>query len=668
MKSIVIFSGTTEGKTLSAMLAKDGIRHHVCVATDYGKDVMEESSFAEVHVGRMDAEEMRAFFSGLVGYTDCVVVDATHPYASEVTANLKEVTDGLGIEYIRVLRGAESGQGKDGDVCTYSDIAECASALDRTTGNILLTTGSKELGTYCDNVSEDTRKRTYVRVLPAIDSLRICEEAGIEQSHIVAMQGPFSLSMNEALIRQYDIAHLVTKDSGTAGGFGEKKAAAESCGISLHVIRRPSDEQGVSAGEAYEMITGRKAPEAEGKMAISLIGMGMGTEKSLTLEGRKALDECDAVFGAERLLGEVAAKRKYPLYLAADIIPVLEKEEIKRAAIVFSGDTGFYSGAKKMIAALKASLPDADIRVIPGISSIAYLAAALSESYDDACLFSIHGKKTERELVALTDKVKHNRKVLVLLSGPGDVPEVAARLAKAGIKGRICVGENLSYENESIKELRIEEALEYSGDGISTALIYNDAPLRRSVYNAMRDSDFIRENVPMTKECIRHESILRLGLKEGDVFFDIGGGTGSVAIEAAGLCPDLDVRTFERKPEAAPLIQRNIEKAGLFNVTVVTGEAPECLEGQPKPDCVFIGGSGGKLGDIVETLHNKGEGIRFVVNAVSLETIEEARQIIKKYAPREQDAVVITVSDIEEIGTHHILKGQNPVWIFSFTL
>ncbi len=668
MKNIVIFSGTTEGKMLSAMLSNDGIRHHVCVATHYGKDVMEESSFAEVHVGRMDAEEMRTFLSGLAGDLGCIVVDATHPYASEVTANLKAVTEELEIEYIRVLRDSESEESQDAGMCTYSDIAECAAALNQTNGNILLTTGSKELGAYCENVSEDTRKRTYVRVLPAIESLRICEDLGIEQSHIIAMQGPFSLSMNEALVRQYDIAHLVTKDSGATGGFGEKKAAAKGCGICLHVLRRPSDEQGVSAKEASRMLTGKEATASEGKMVISLVGMGMGAEKSLTIEGLKALEECDAVFGAERLIKGLPAKRKYPLYLAADIIPVLEKEDINRATIVFSGDTGFYSGAKKMIVALNKSLPDADVKVIPGISSISYLAAALSESYDDACLFSIHGKNTERDLNALTDKVKHNRKVLVLLSGPGDISEIASKLAKAGIKGRICVGENLSYENESIKELGMEEALEYSGDGISTALIYNDEPVKRSVYNAMRDSDFIRDSIPMTKECIRHESIIKLGLKEGDVFFDIGGGTGSVAIEAAGLCPELDVRTFERKTEAVDLIQRNIEKAGLSNITVITGEAPECLADQPKPDCVFIGGSGGKLGDIVETLHNKGDGIRFVINAVSLETIEEARQIIKKYEPREQDAVVITVSDIQEIGTHHMLKGQNPVWIFSFTL
>ena len=666
MNRVVIFSGTTEGRVLSDLLAGERIRHTVCVAGSYGKEMMEENGYAAVRVGRMDAEEMAAFFTTLEMDKEGVVVDATHPYAAEVTSNIKKAADSLGIRTIRVVREEESAW-KDGALM-YADLTECADAMDRTTGNILLTTGSKELSVYSERVSKDTRARTYVRVLPTQESLKLCERAGIQPDHIIAVHGPFSRQFNEAVIGQYDIRHLVTKESGAAGGFREKREAAAAAGAQLHVIARPSAEEGVSVGEAFRLLTGRELRDDRTGPEISLIGIGMGAEDCRTEAAERALRGCDAVFGAERLLEGIACPKKYAMYRAGDIIPVIEREGIRRAAVVFSGDTGFYSGAKAMIRALKAWRSDLQLQVIPGISSFAYLAAKLGESYEDACLFSVHGKNTDRDLMALADEVRYHRKVFVLLSGAGDVPEIAKRLTGRGIKGRVFVGTDLSYENETVREMTLEEALSFSGSGITCALIVNEDPERRPLVSAKRDSDFIRANVPMTKECVRHESILRLGLREGDVFFDIGGGTGSVAIEAAAQSPGLTVYTVEKKSGAAELIRENILKAGLGNVNVVEGEAVEVLPGMPKPDCVFIGGSGGKLREIIDILHSKGGGIRFVINAVSLETIEEAREAVRSFAPSDAEIIMMSVSDIQKAGSYHMLHAQNPVFIFSFTV
>ncbi|MBO6016247.1 MAG: precorrin-6A reductase [Lachnospiraceae bacterium] len=665
MKKIVIFSGTTEGRVLSTMLAAEKVHHTVCVATDYGREMMDENPYASLHVGRMDEEEMLSFLEDLKLTDENLVIDATHPYATAVTANIKKAAAGLGIRYVRVVREEE--QMQTGGIRRYEDITECAAAVDQTVGNILLTTGSKELGKYFAGISQESKARTYIRVLPSMESLKLCEREAIEPDHIIAMQGPFGRELNEAIIRQYDIKHLITKDGGSAGGFREKIDAASACGAQVHVIVRPHEE-GVGVDEAFAMITGKTPHRSEPALQISLIGLGMGDPDSLTVAAKNALCDCDAIFGAKRLLRGIFCRKKYEMFLAADIIPVLEKEKIQKAAIVFSGDTGFYSGAKGMGKALKEWRKDAQIRVIPGISSFGYLAAKLGESYDDACLFSIHGKNADKDLQMLLDKVRYQEKVFVLLSDAGDVARIAGLLIRNHVEGTIVTGTNLSYENETIREMSFREALEFDDDGIVCALIYNRNPGRRHLIKIKKDDDFIRDKVPMTKACIRHESILRLGLREGDIFYDIGGGTGSVAIEAAGLHPGLMVYTIEKKQEAAELIRQNIKKSDLSNITVVEGDAARVLGDMPKPDCVFIGGSGGELPLIMEILRSKGEGIRYVLNAVSIETIAEVREIINTYHPRDEEAVMISVSDVHKTGAYHMPKAQNPVWIFSFTL
>ena len=665
MKKIVIFSGTTEGRTLSNLLSLKRTEHTVCVASDYGKDMMTEDPYAHIHVGRMDKEGMKLFLVSLADKEGMVVIDATHPYATDVTDNIRQAAAEKGYEYIRIKR-KESVLPKE--AMQYGDIAECAAAVDKLEGNILLTTGSKELGRYCENVSAETKARTYVRVLPSAESIRICEEQGVEARHVIAMQGPFSTELNEALIRQYEIKHLISKDGGTNGGFEEKLTAAVKNGVQLHVLSRPVREEGVSVEEAYRILTGNEFPAESEELRISLIGTGMGDTGCMTIAAREAAEKSEVVFGAERLLGSIVHPHKYAMYKADDIIPVLEKERPKSAAVVFSGDTGFYSGAKFLAERLREWKEDADIRILPGISSFSYLAAALGESYEDAGFFSLHGKNSEKDYIALVKSVRQKAKVFVLLSGSRDIPELAGRLIQAGIKGSMCIGVNMSYNDETIRELDFEEAMSYQGEGIVTALIRNRQAEASAIPVFKKDEDFIRGDIPMTKECIRHESIIRLEMKDGDVFYDIGGGTGSVAIEAAAMYPASKVVTIEKKKEAVELIRENIKKAGTGNVEVMEGEAAEILRELGRPDCVFIGGSGGRLAEIIDILRSKGEGIRYVINAVSLETLEEVRKIIKQSDIRDERTIMISVSEARKMGAHHIMTAQNPVWIFSFSI
>ena len=703
MKRTVIFSGTTEGRWLSEKLCAMGQPHMVCVATEYGKEMMQENALTRVHVGRMDTEEMAQFLQAEGYGRGDLVVDATHPYAVSASQNIKEAARRAHCRYLRVVRAQKSAPGDpapDGDktreygqMHVYGTTLECALALNACSGNILLTTGSKDLGLFCRNVPEEGKKRLYVRVLPSPESLHLCLAEGIEPDHVIAMQGPFGLELNLALIRQYQIRHLVTKESGSAGGFEEKVKAARAAGIVSHVIRRPSEETGVGAEEALKEIleaaadrplsklpdegdkeTQKDSPgtacetEADRRMTVTLAGIGMGSLAGETCEVREAVASADVVFGAARLVQGLQKKETCALYQTADIIPVLEERKPRRAVILFSGDTGFFSGAKSAAGRLKAWNRDIDLQILPGISSVSFLAAKLQESYEDAVLFSLHGRNTDRHMTELIWKIRHNGKVFLLLSGAEDLRRAASRILEAGIRCRIYAGSSLSYSHEKVEELTPEEASGYACDGPVTAMIRNLSPEKRLLIPLRKDCDFVRDRVPMTKECVRHESIIRLSLRESDVLYDIGSGTGSVAVDAASLHPSLNVFAIEKKPEAAALTRENALRSGLGNVTVIEGEAPGALEGLPAPDCVFIGGSGGQLAGIIDAVHAKRSGIRFVINAVSIETVVQIQEAVRRYTPEKVEAVQLSVNEIRQAGAHHLLQANNPVFVVSFTL
>ena len=141
-----------------------------------------------------------------------------------------------------------------------------------------------------------------------------------------------------------------------------------------------------------------------------------------------------------------------------------------------------------------------------------------------------------------------------------------------------------------------------------------------------------------------------------------------MAVDAASLHPSLNVFAIEKKPEAAALTRENASRSGLNNVTVIEGEAPGAFDGLPAPDCVFIGGSGGQLAGIIDAVHTKRSGIRFVINAVSMETIVQIQETVRRYTPEMVEAVQLSVNEMRQLGTHHLLQAQNPVFVVSFML
>jgi precorrin-6Y C5,15-methyltransferase (decarboxylating) len=692
---ILIFAGTTEGRRLAELLDQNGIPCVVCVATEYGAQLMNgqnrEDTCMEVRQGRLGRDAM----SELMREEDFLaVVDATHPFAVEVSENIRESAACCGLPFFRLKRDT-AGKAALQEGKYFSDSAECARYLQQMKGNILLTTGSKELAVYCaDNV---LRERLYVRVLPGRESLEICEKMGIPGSHILALQGPFSEELNLAILRQYQIRCLVTKESGETGGYFAKLRAARQAGAQVCVLGNPERGEGLTFGQVcveLGRLTGKHI-ETNGNLKISLVGIGMGSRECLTVQALETIRTADYIFGASRLLesvgelgrmqeGTSGETKAYPYYRAADILPCLEEilserqGESVKAVVLFSGDSGFYSGCRGLYRELKAWTPaqkaEVDIEICPGISSVSYLAAAVGVSWQDAGIVSLHGRRDSGVARAeLLDAVRRHERTFVLVSGAEDVRALGALLTGERGNLRVIIGSRLSYPAQEIAEYSTEECAKLEKNGICTCLILNkavdnpDMAGQRFVTHGLPDAAFQRGEVPMTKEEIRETAICKLRLTEGAVVYDIGSGTGSVAVEIARCSPTIAVYALEHKESAVTLIRRNAQKFRVHNLTVVQTHAPEGMDGLPKPTHAFIGGSDGRLKEILKMLREKNPQMRVVVTAVSLETVAELTEIASGKDVEESEIVCLQSSRARLAGRHHLMQAENPIYIVSFT-
>ena len=244
MKYILLFGGTAEGRELAAWLAAEGWRVTLSVATGYGAELAPHQPGITLSAGRLDRGEMEQL---MASRPFACVVDATHPYAAEVSANIRAAAEAAGLPLERLVRPADGA----GDCLRAGSMAQAARMLADLPGSVLLTTGSKELTPFA---APGLRERCFPRVLPTLESLGRCLELGFPARNVICMQGPFSKELNAALIRQLDVRVLVTKDTGERGGFPEKAAAARETGCALLVVDRPGRETGLELAALKERL------------------------------------------------------------------------------------------------------------------------------------------------------------------------------------------------------------------------------------------------------------------------------------------------------------------------------------------------------------------------------------------------------------------------------
>ncbi len=388
---------------------------------------------------------------------------------------------------------------------------------------------------------------------------------------------------------------------------------------------------------------------------VVLLGIGMGNPDTLTLEGKKAIDRAEVLIGAKRVLeGIDTLVTKINAIESKRIAEIIEESNYTHYVVAFSGDTGFYSGANS----LRPYLNNHQVTVLPGISSLSYFSAKLGIPWEDTYVLSVHGRKRN-----VARGVSEHYKTFLLTQG--NVGEVCRELIQAGLEEvEIYAGQNLSYPEERIVKGHPKELVKEEFPSLSVLLIINNK-YKKEYRIGIKDEEFVRGSVPMTKSEVRAISISKLYLENNSILCDIGAGTGSITVEAAILCQEGRVYAIEEKSEAVELIHRNVEKFGLENVTVCHGSAPDSLAFLETPDRAFIGGSRGNLHSIVNTLLNKNKNIRIVINAITLETLMEALDIFKMYSFEDVEIVQASISKTKEIGNYHMLMGQNPVFIIS---
>ncbi len=659
MSKIIIFAGTVEGRALAEELAGSGIQVHVCVATEYGEKLLPKGDNLSVTSTRLDAEEMKQL---LEAEQAALVIDATHPFAVIVSENIKKACTETSRKYLRVLRDSlrpkQEGMREQEDIIYVESVEAAVEYLKSVDGNALLTTGSKELAKYTSVT--DYKNRFYTRVLSTPEVAVMCAELGFEGKNLICMQGPFSEELNYAMLKQIDAKYLVTKESGQAGGYLEKINACIRAGVKAIVIGRPREEEGISYEQCLKLLTREYGLKT--KRYISLIGIGMGSRGNMTLEALQACQESDLLIGAERILEALGREARPALvsYKPVEIREYIEEHpEYKNIVIALSGDTGFYSGAKRLLEELK----DYEVTVLPGISSCIYLCAVLQTSWEDVSFYSIHGREEN-----ILHGVRTQEKVFTLMGGKQGMKELCQKLLEYGYQEvMLSVGERLSYPEERIIRGTPGELLEQDFSELCAVLIENPAAKAAVITSGLPDESFIRGKVPMTKEEVRSISISKMRLNRTSVIYDIGAGTGSVAVELALLADQGRVYAIEKKKEAVELIEENKRKFGVDNLTVIEGLAPDAMRDLPVPSHAFIGGSTGNMRSILIQLLERNPTIRIVINAIALETVAEAVEEVKALGIADAEFVQVSVSKAQTLGNYHMMMGQNPVYIISFT-
>ena len=674
MYKVLVFAGTTEGYEICRFLADHQVRTMGFAATEYGGKSLTENEYLTVQTGRLDETAMEQVF---IQEKPEMVLDATHPYAAEVTLNIRTACEKTQTLYRRVLR--ESGSREDKAVYVES-VQAAAQYLDQTQGNVLLTTGSKELAGFTG--MKNYQERLYARVLSLPNVMQACAELGFEGKHLIGMQGPFSRELNAAMLRQYRCKYLVTKDTGKAGGFQDKIDAALECDAVPVIIGRPLKEEGMSVKECKRFLT--EYFSLTHQPHITLLGIGMGRREMLTVQGKNSLDQADLLIGARRMVDSVRRPDQdvFIEYRSQEIKDYIDSHpEYDNIVIVLSGDVGFYSGAKKLLDVLQqnklsqnsfgsetagqsSSVQNTvkpEIQVQCGISSVVYFMSKIGLSWDDAKIVSAHGRRCN-----LISYIHNEKKVFAILGTSDGVAVLASKLVDYGMSDVLLyVGENLSYDNEKIFVKTAGELTEYTGNPLSVICAVNESAGKRLETHGIKDEEFIRGKAPMTKEEVRTVSLSKLRLTEDSVCYDVGAGTGSLSIEMALRAHQGKVWAIEKKEDAVELIRQNKVKFAADNLEIIEGLAPEALKDLPVPTHAFIGGSSGNLKEIVQILIEKNPQVRIVINCITLETVSEALETAKEFGFEENEIVQLSAARSKAIGRYHMMMGENPIYIIT---
>ena len=469
--NILLFGGTTEGRELAERIADSAHSVYVCVATEYGASLLPDKDNVTVSSVRLSEEDI----SGLIVKNSFdICIDATHPYAAAVSENVRVACNVNGLKLYRISR--ENTEYASADAVYVDSVGKAVDYLALHSGNVLITTGSKELREYVR--LDEYKSRCYVRVLPVSDVIKECESLGFDAGNILAIKGPFSKDMNVAMLRTLNAKYMVTKASGSKGGYSDKLDACRECGVIPVIVGRPEEKERVtySTEEIYKLLS--IDCDKENKKTAYIVGMGCGNKGLITVAAREALMNSELIIGAARLVASVKdicqgtasdIKEYYTCYNREAIVNRLADSKVNCVSLIYSGDIGFYSGANGIDTALQ-EMGYSVVR-IPGISSVVYLCDVLGYSWNEYEFLSCHGRSLD-----ITSLRLRGDKLAILLGDEEDASAICTQLAYSCDKDNyhIVLGENLSYDNERIRRGAPSDFIGVSNDKLSVLLIVRE--------------------------------------------------------------------------------------------------------------------------------------------------------------------------------------------------
>jgi precorrin-6Y C5,15-methyltransferase (decarboxylating) len=413
---------------------------------------------------------------------------------------------------------------------------------------------------------------------------------------------------------------------------------------------------------------------------LQVIGIGPGRPEWLPPAITELVKNCEILIGGSRALKLFPDFTGRQYSLSGDLASSIEVIrnallEEKVVGVLVSGDPGFFS----FLPRLKKEFQEERIDVYPGISSLQFAFARAGLPWQEATFASVHG----RELSVLPQTI--NRPTAVLTGGENTPQKIAQFYLEHGYNPLISIGNALAYPEEFWATMDAEHLAQEKMLLTNAIVILYPASEQDTKYNSKQntiqdnlqsikkgtgcrigipDEEFLRGKVPMTKSEIRVQVLAKAQISKSDRVVDIGAGTGSISIEAAGLASEGVVYAIEHNPEAQELIHANQRKFGVSNLRLISGAAPDVFDQLPPVDVCIIGGSNGRLSEILTTVPLV-EGGRIVITAVTIETVAQGLKLLTDLNYQDIDTVSIQAVRWKAVQTLHMAQALNPIFIIS---
>ena len=397
--------------------------------------------------------------------------------------------------------------------------------------------------------------------------------------------------------------------------------------------------------------------------SIHVIGAGIAGHEGFTPQALELIDQAELLLGAERLLALFPEFSGEKLAIGKNLAKVVSRLQDCdcRAVVLASGDPLFFGIGRYLLR----NLPEELIEFLPNVTSVQYAFAKIREPWDDAVFVSAHG----RELKDAVDRIVANDKAAVLTDDVNTPAAIARELIsrhRGGYKAYLC--ENLGTGEERIRVTDIKGLVELDAAPLNVLLLIKEYEADTQQYVptlGIPDDEFVTVKKLITKEEVRVITLAKLKLRHDMCLWDIGAGSGSICIEADHLLPNGRIFAVERNDECRQFIKENLRKFNTRNVSLIEDVAPDCLDELPDPDRVFIGGSGGKLWEILQAVDQRlASGGRVVLNAITLDTLTAANEFFAN-AGYSVEVVCVNISRTRPLSNYKMFEAYNPVYVIT---